>query len=129
MITSTEYPSWGYSIVNGATTIWERWDSYTEAEGIKTGMNSFNHYSLGSCTEWMYEYCLGIRPDISKPGVQKVKFAPCFDRTGKITSAEGYYDSDFGRIQARWEQNADTFTYVATVPQEIGLNHLSYVAL
>jgi hypothetical protein len=67
----------------------------------------------------MYEYCLGIRPDISKPGVQKVKFAPCFDRTGKITSAEGYYDSDFGRIQARWEQNADTFTYVATVPQEI----------
>ena len=119
LITSTEYPGWGYSIVNGATTIWERWNSYTEAEGIQKGMNSFNHYSLGSCTEWMYEYCLGIRPDIVKPGVQKVKFAPCFDRTGKITSAEGHYDSDFGRIRVRWEKTADAFTYTVSAPREI----------
>ena len=119
LITSTEYPGWGYSIVNGATTIWERWNSYTKEDGIMKGMNSFNHYSLGSCTEWMYEYCLGIRPDIAKPGVKKVKFAPCFDNSGKITSAEGYYDSDFGRIQVRWEKNGDAFTYTVSVPQEI----------
>ena len=82
-------------------------------------MNSFNHYSLGSCTEWMYAYCLGIRPDITKPGLQKVKFAPCFDNTGKITSAEGHYDSDFGRIAVRWEKNGDTFAYTVAVPREI----------
>ena len=51
MLTSTEFPGWGYSIKNGATTIWEHWDSYTEERGIRTGMNSFNHYSFGSCTE------------------------------------------------------------------------------
>ena len=67
----------------------------------------------------MYEYCLGIRPDIAKPGVKKVTFAPCFDNTEKITSAEGHYDSDFGRIQVRWEKKGDTFTYAVTVPQEI----------
>ena len=119
LITNTEYPGWGYSVVNGATTIWERWDSYTEANGIKKGMNSFNHYSLGSCTEWMYEYCLGIRPDIQDPGFRKVSFAPCLDITGKITSASGHYDTDFGRISVQWQKEADIFEYCASVPEEI----------
>lgn len=119
LITSTEYPGWGYSIVNGATTIWERWDSYTEEHGIKKGMNSFNHYSLGSCTEWMYEYCLGIRPDIRHPGLRKVKIAPVFDLSGKITSASGHYDSDFGRITIRWQEKEGVFEYVVSVPEQI----------
>ena len=119
LITNTEYPGWGYSIVNGATTIWERWDSYTHENGIKKGMNSFNHYSLGSCTEWMYEYCLGIRPSVSNPGFKKVKFAPCFDTSEKITSASGYYDTDFGRITVKWENKNGAFEYCVSVPEEI----------
>ncbi len=117
LITNTEYPGWGYSVVNGATTIWEHWDSYTEANGIRTGMNSFNHYSLGSCTEWMYEYCLGIRSDIEKPGFRKVVIAPVCDFSGKLTWAEGYYDTDLGRIRVRWDRQGDHVQYQVTVPE------------
>ncbi|MBE6701281.1 MAG: hypothetical protein E7582_05265 [Ruminococcaceae bacterium] len=122
LITNTEYPGWGYSIVNGATTIWERWDSYTESKGIRKGMNSFNHYSLGSCTEWMYEYCLGIRPDISGAGCKIVNFAPVFDLSEKIKSASGYYDTDFGRISVNWVNKEGIFEYCVTVPSDILIN-------
>ena len=121
MITSKEYPGWGYSIVNGATTIWERWDSYTKENGIKKGMNSFNHYSMGSCTEWMYEYCLGIRPDFHRPAFQNVSFAPCFDLSGTIPSARGHYDSPYGRISIRWEKKNSDFEYVVICPNEINV--------
>ena len=119
LITSTEYPGWGYSVINGATTIWERWNSYTEQDGILKGMNSFNHYSLGSCTEWMYEYCLGIRPCVEGAGFKKVVFAPCFDFSGKINSAEGYYDTDYGRISVSWQKDGDTVKYTVSLPEEI----------
>ncbi len=119
LMTNTEYPGWGYSVVNGATTIWERWDSYTKAEGIKKGMNSFNHYSLGSCTEWMYTYCLGIRPSWEKPGCKKVKFAPFIDTTGKITTANGHYDTDYGRISVEWKKSDDCYIYQVSIPSEI----------
>ena len=119
LITNKEYPGWGYSIMNGATTIWEHWDSYTEENGIKKGMNSFNHYSLGSCTEWMYEYCLGIRPDIKNPGCKKVEFKPYFDHTGKVTWAKGHYDTDYGRISAEWKREDDRISYIVSVPKEI----------
>ncbi|MBE7053027.1 MAG: alpha-L-rhamnosidase [Ruminococcaceae bacterium] len=119
LITSKEFPGWGYSVVNGATTIWERWDSYTEKDGIKKGMNSFNHYSLGSCTEWMYAYCLGICPSFDKPGCKKVRFAPYFDVSGKITSANGYYDTKYGRITVEWKKTDKCYIYEVSIPMEI----------
>ncbi|MBE6650326.1 MAG: alpha-L-rhamnosidase [Ruminococcaceae bacterium] len=119
LMTNTEFPGWGYSVVNGATTIWERWDSYTKSEGIKKGMNSFNHYSLGSCTEWMYMYCLGIRPSFEKAGCKKVTFAPYLDTSGKITFANGYYDTDFGRINTSWKKADNSYFYEVTLPSEI----------
>ena len=119
LITSTEYPGWGYSVVNGATTIWERWNSYTKEDGIRKGMNSFNHYSLGSCTEWMYEYCLGIRPDFDCPGFRKVTFSPYFDPCGRIESAHGYYDTDYGRIAVRWQKKDSLFEYEVATPGPI----------
>ena len=119
LITNREYPGWGYSVINGATTIWERWDSYTKENGIKKGMNSFNHYSLGSCTEWMYTYCLGIRPSFENPGCRKIDFVPHIDRSGKLTSASGHYDTDYGRVSVEWSRKGDIFTYKAIVPQEI----------
>lgn len=118
LITNKDYPGWGYSVINGATTIWEHWDSYTNENGIKKGMNSFNHYSLGSCTEWMYEYCLGIKPDVEKPGFAKVKFSPYFDLTGKINSAKGHYDTVYGRISAEWQKTDNYFEYKVSLPLE-----------
>ncbi len=118
MLTSREYPGWGYSVVNGATTIWEHWDSYTEAEGIKKGMNSFNHYSFGSCTEWMFEYCLGIRPTESG-GFGEITIAPRPDFSGRLTSASGHYDSPYGRISVEWRLDGDAVIYEATIPETV----------
>lgn len=119
LITNTEFPGWGYSVVNGATTIWERWDGYTKEAGIRKGMNSFNHYSFGSCTEWMYMYCLGIRPSMEKPGCKKVDFVPYIDTSGKLTFAKGHYDTDYGRIAADWEKQGEKYIYTVTVPKPI----------
>ncbi|MBE6712264.1 MAG: alpha-L-rhamnosidase [Ruminococcaceae bacterium] len=118
LITSEEYPGWGYSVVNGATTIWEHWDSFTQERGIRDGMNSFNHYSFGSCTEWMYEYVLGIRSHIESPGFEKISFIPYFCHDGSITSARGYYDSAKGRIDVEWRREGEKFIYNVTSPEE-----------
>ena len=69
----TACPSWLYPVTQGATTIWERWDSYTEEKGFggQNAMNSFNHYSLGSVLSWMYHVALGIRKDEGCPGGQR----------------------------------------------------------
>lgn len=57
LLLQTECPSWLYSVRQGATTIWERWNSYTLATGFgDVGMNSFNHYAYGCVGEWMYRY-------------------------------------------------------------------------
>lgn len=119
MLTKRDYPGWGYSILNGATTIWEHWDSYTKEKGFLPGMNSFNHFSLGSCVEWMYEYCLGLRPDETVGGCRKLTLMPYFDRSGKITAANGHYDTAFGRIIAAWERQHEGFVYTVSVPKEI----------
>ena len=106
LITNQTFPSWGYSVLNGATTMWERWDSYTKEKGFSdTGMNSFNHYCFGSCVEWMYKYMLGIAPDTDKDGVgfKKVRIKPYIDDTGKITSAKGTYKSVRGDISVSWQ--------------------------
>ncbi|MBR3681001.1 MAG: family 78 glycoside hydrolase catalytic domain [Clostridia bacterium] len=121
ILTSTEFPGWGYSIMNGATTVWEHWDSFTAENGIRAGMNSFNHYSFGSCVEWMFEYCLGIRPTASG-GFKSVILAPTFDPTGKITSAKGRYATPCGEIEVLWEKTGDKITYTATVPNAVNVN-------
>lgn len=117
IICNRTYPGWGYSIEQGATTIWEHWDS-NSVDKLK-GMNSFNHYSLGSCVEWMYEYCLGIRADNEKPGFQKVIIKPYICSSGKITSAKGEYNTKYGKIVAEWTVEKDRCRYIATIPKEI----------
>lgn len=118
LMTRTDYPSWGYSVKNGATTIWERWNSYTREEGFgDVGMNSFNHYSLGSCTEWMFERVLGINPGL--PGFEKLCLRPLPDFSGKVTHAEGSYQSVRGLIEVSWEVRDGVCTYRATYPEEM----------
>ena len=117
ILTQKTFPGWGYSVVSGATTIWEHWDSNSK-ENLK-GMNSFNHYSLGSCVEWMYEYCLGITVSEDTAGFDKVKIKPYLDSSGKITSADGWYETDKGKISISWKKLGDGFVYEIELPQEI----------
>jgi alpha-L-rhamnosidase len=113
LLTKTTYPSWGYSIVNGATTIWERWNSYTKETGFgDVGMNSFNHYAYGSGVEWLYTTVLGI--DAAEPGFTRIRIAP---RPGApLAWARGHYDSLHGRIASDWRVEAGRLTLDVTVP-------------
>ncbi len=101
------FPSWGYSIVNGATTIWERWNSYTLSGGFANpGMNSFNHYAFGSVLEWMYSYLAGI--EAAKPGYKEIVIRPQIgDLSIKRIAAS--YDSIYGKISSKWEIKDDKY--------------------
>ena len=72
-----------------------------------------------SCTEWMYEYCLGIHPDFNTPAFQKVTFRPYMDTSGIITYAEGHYDSPRGTIKVAWKAEEGAYRYQVTVPEGI----------
>ena len=111
-------PSWLYSVKNGATTIWERWNSYSVENSFgDSGMNSFNHYSYGACLEWMYEYMSGINADEDNPGFQSIILQPTVDESGRITYANGSYDSVYGNIVSNWTANDGTMSsYHAEIP-------------
>lgn len=101
LFTNTTYPSWGYSVVNGATTIWERWNSYTIENGFgDVGMNSFNHYAYGSVGEWMFKYAAGIDVDEKNPGYKNIVIKPHFDATLSFINAS--YHSIRGKIVVNW---------------------------
>ncbi len=109
------FPGWLYSVKNGATTIWERWDGWTKEKGFQDpGMNSFNHYSLGSVGEWMYSTVLGIDLDPQTPGFKRAVIHPRVG--GGLSWARGHYDSMYGRYSAAWKKDGNTMTLDVTVP-------------
>jgi alpha-L-rhamnosidase len=110
-------PSWLYSVKNGATTVWERWNSYSKEDGFgPVGMNSFNHYSYGAIAEWMYSDMAGIARDPAHPGFKRFVLQPHLDPTGKITRVAGSFRSPYGRIVSRWALDGKTLRYTAKVP-------------
>jgi alpha-L-rhamnosidase len=112
LLTNDTFPSWGYSIKNGATTIWERWDGWTQGKGFQDpGMNSFNHYSFGAVGRWLFGTVAGI--DTEEPGFKKIIVRP---RPGKITSAKASYNSINGKIATDWKLEGGTFTLDVTIP-------------
>ena len=119
MITCTDYASWLYPVTLGATTAWERWNSYELAfeDGGNSAMNSFNHFALGSVGSWMYEYQLGITTDYadSEGGYQNFVLQP---QIGSMyTSLTGSYNSNYGEIKSSWTaDNGELLSYSATVP-------------
>lgn len=118
LLQQTSYPSWLYSVKNGATTIWERLNSYTVENGFSgnNSMNSFNHYSFGAVAAWMYNYSLGIQRDEDNPGFKHFLLRPIPDPDQKMTYAKGYYDSMYGRIESAWKWVEGGWNYTATVP-------------
>ena len=77
LLFNTTFPSWGYPITQGATTIWERWDGWTAEKGFQDpGMNSFNHYSMGSVGEWLHRSVAGIDLDPVVAGYKRFVVHP-----------------------------------------------------
>jgi alpha-L-rhamnosidase len=96
------FPSWGYPILQGATTIWERWDGWTKEKGFQdAGMNSFNHYSMGSVGEWLYRYVGGIDLHPDAVAYKKIMIHPRPNRGLKFANAE--YASIYGLIRSSWK--------------------------
>lgn len=112
----TAYPSWLYPVTQGATTIWERWNSYTHENGFggNNSMNSFNHYSLGSVLSWLYENVLGIQRDENQPGFKHFTLKP---EMGTLMFAEGGIDTPHGRIESAWKKTGEGYHYTCSVPE------------
>lgn len=115
LLLNEDYPSWLYPVLHGATTIWERWNGWTEAEGFfNPQMNSFNHYSLGSVGEWLFRCAAGIELDPRINGFKKILFRPF--PGGGLTYAGADYHSIYGLIKSWWQRNGDILIYDITVP-------------
>jgi alpha-L-rhamnosidase len=109
------YPSWLYPVKHGATTIWERWNGWTHAEGFfNPHMNSFNHYSLGSVGEWLFRHVAGIELDPAAPGFQKFVLRP-FPGDG-LDFARASYRTMHGEISSEWKRADGKLIWRIRVP-------------
>ncbi|MEY2248642.1 alpha-L-rhamnosidase [Streptomyces sp. BF23-18] len=113
LLRQRSFPSWGYQIDKGSTTMWERWDSIRPDGSFQTpDMNSFNHYAYGSVGEWMYANIAGIAP--ARPGYREIVVRP--RPGGGVTSARATFTSLYGPVSTRWRQRSDGFDLTCAVP-------------
>jgi len=124
---SRRFPSWGYEVVNGATTVWERWDSYTKEHGFNgasgnqnAAMNSFSHYAFGAVMEWAFRNLAGINTE--GPGYSRIVIHPRPPAPGSnpeqtpIHWVKAEYHSIRGLIRSEWRRDADTFELRVSIP-------------
>ncbi len=115
LVLTNTWPSWLFSVKNGATTIWERWDGWTPERGFQdSSMNSFNHYSLGSVGAWLCSGAAGIQLDAAKPGYKHFFLQPQF--TTRLAYVKASLDSPYGFIVSRWQIEGDQLLYDVTIP-------------
>ena len=113
------YPSWFYSINQGATTIWERWNSYSKTEGYNPmSMNSLNHYAYGAIGEWMYERIAGIAP--LEAGYKVIEIAPQVRQP--LNSASASLNTPYGKVSSAWEIKDNVFELNVTIPPNTTAN-------
>lgn len=112
----TAYPSLGFEVVNGSTTIWERWNSYIKGKGFENnaGMNSFNHYAFGAICEWMFQNMAGIQPGESA-GFSKFIIKPEIDPSG-INVVNASFHSINGEIKSSWKKSNNQLIQRVTIP-------------
>ncbi|MFM2197784.1 MAG: hypothetical protein RLZZ505_1216 [Verrucomicrobiota bacterium] len=109
------YPSWFYSIHQGATTMWERWNSYSHESGFgDAGMNSFNHYAYGAIGQWMHERIAGLAPDPAQPGYKHFFIQPA--PGGPLTTARAELETPYGKASSSWTLEGRTLKIEAVVP-------------
>ena len=115
LLETDRYPSWLYSVRQGATTIWERWDGWTEHAGFQSvEMNSFNHYSLGSVGEWIYQDVAGINQTPESVAYESLRIAPQVG--GSLNRVTASYESARGRISTAWSCSGEQFRLQVEVP-------------
>ncbi|WP_332760524.1 alpha-L-rhamnosidase [Pseudarthrobacter sp.] len=113
LLTQTECPSWLYPVTQGATTIWERWDSILEDGSVNPGeMTSFNHYALGAIADWMHRTVAGLVP--AAPGYRKLRIAP--RPLNSLTHASTSHETPYGLARVAWRRAGDRILVDATVP-------------
>lgn len=113
LLQNTDYPSWGYEIGWGATTVWERWNSINpDGTFNDVGMNSFNHYAYGAAGEWMYRTLAGV--SAAEPGYRRALIAPV--PGAGITSCDFSLETRYGAVASRWRQSGPGLTLEVTVP-------------
>jgi alpha-L-rhamnosidase len=109
------WPSWLYSVTQGATTVWERWDGWTEENGFQDPvMNSFNHYAYGSIGAWLYSVVAGIELDPARPAYKHIILRP--QPGGGLTQATGKLETLYGELVSQWTLADDTFDWLLVVP-------------
>lgn len=114
LLRRTEPPSWLYPLRHNATTIWERWDGYTDERGFQVpAMNSFNHYALGSVGEWLYRGVAGLDQAPDSVGYRDLLIRP---RLGHLGHAGARYESVRGTISTSWSRVDGTLKLNVTVP-------------
>jgi len=115
LLQNRSFPSWMYMIDNGATTIWERWDGFVKGRGFQNpGMNSLNHWALGSVGEWVWRNIIGLNPDEEHPGWKHFTIAP--QPGGGVTWANGDYESIHGKITCSWKIENRQFMLDIVIP-------------
>jgi alpha-L-rhamnosidase len=113
LLLNDTFPSWGFSIKHGATSIWERWDGWTPEKGFQDpGMNSFAHYSFGAVARWMFQTVAGI--DMAEPGFQRIIIRP--EPAEGLTWVKAGYRSQHGPIATEWKTEGNKLTLAVTIP-------------
>ncbi|MDQ2660677.1 MAG: family 78 glycoside hydrolase catalytic domain [Actinomycetota bacterium] len=114
LLMNDTFPSWGYEVAMGATTMWERWDSIKPDGSFgDVSMNSFNHYAYGAIGDWMYRNIGAISN--GSPGYKHSVIAP--KPGGGLSYASGSYESVYGTIATDWRQDGGDFTLDVTIPE------------
>lgn len=124
LLLQTTYPGWLYSVTQGATTMWERWNSWTETDGFgDPEMNSFNHYAYGAVGDWFFETICGIEPAASKFGdgisIDNAAFhhfnlSPKFGC--RLKNASATFHSPYGEIKSEWKRDGSIIEWKITIP-------------
>lgn len=115
LLLNEDFPSWGYPILHGATTMWERWDGWRHDAGFQDpAMNSFNHYAYGAVGDWMYRHIAGLDLDALEAGYRQIVIHP--RPGGGLTSAVATYRSPYGNIATAWQRDEDDFTLQVKIP-------------
>ncbi len=117
MMNKTDYPSWGYMVKNGATTIWELWNSDVEPP---EGMNSRNHFALGCVGEWIWNTLAGINISDEQPGFKQVVIKP--QPVGDLKWVKAEYETNYGLLVVDWKLEDEVFTLHLTVPPNTTAN-------
>jgi alpha-L-rhamnosidase len=112
LLLNTAYPSWGYLVEHGATTMWERWNG--DQMKNDPSMNSYNHYAYGAVADWLYRYAAGVDASPLDAGFHTVLLHPVFD--ARLGSVSFDYDSPYGTIHSDWKVTGSTAVWHLTLP-------------